>query len=105
MRRPNIPALVKTDRATERREEKDVFRVSAERCEAEARQELGGLFVGGRRKEMRILLLLCRGRTEGWRNNLDGLCLMEKRERERQTDKKKHSTRFRLRPLGSALLV
>lgn len=57
----------------------------------------GELFVRGRgvregRKETHVLLLLCRGRREGWRNNLDGLCLMEKRERERQRQTKTQHT-------------
>lgn len=51
--------------------------------------------LGQRRPEgttTHILLLLCWGRREGWRNNLDGLGLI-KEKRERKETKKKNSTK------------
>lgn len=50
--------------------------------------------LGQRRPEgttTHILLLLCWGRREGWRNNLDGLGLIKEKERNRQKDKKRHT--------------
>lgn len=41
-----------------------------------------------------ILLLLCWGRREGWRNSLDGLGLIKEKEREKQT-KMAHIVRSR----------
>lgn len=52
--------------------------------------------LGQRRPEgttTHILLLLCWGRREGWRNNLDGLGLIKDKERKRQN--RAHMVRLR----------
>lgn len=49
----------------------------------------------------RILLLLCWGRREGWRNNLDGLGLIKEKERNRQRDK--NSTHCKIKGSGVGL--
>lgn len=82
MRRPNVPAVVKLSSGGQRwatQERRGAF--SAE-CVCGGERGAPGmveeLFVllGQRRPEgttTHILLLLCWGRREGWRNNLDGL--------------------------------
>ena len=57
--------------------------------------------LGQRRPEgttTHILLLLCWGRREGWRNNLDGLGLIKEKERKRQKDK--NGTHCKIRSSG-----
>lgn len=49
-----------------------------------------------------ILLLLCWGRREGWRNSLDGLGLIKERETDKKKKKKKKAHIVRLRALGWA---
>lgn len=59
--------------------------------------------LGQRRPEgttTHILLLLCWGRREGWRNNLDGLGLIKEKERNRQ----KNSTHCKIKSSGLGFL-
>lgn len=72
------------------------------RRDAGARQRSSCFCWGQRRpEETHILLLLCWGRREGWRNNLDGLGLIK--EKERKQTKTAHIVR--LRALGWAFLL
>lgn len=49
-------------------------------------------------------LLLCWGRREGWRNNLDGLGLIKEKERNRQKKKKKNGTHRKIKSSGLGCL-
>lgn len=81
MRRPNVPAVEQVTEAT------------AGRRLSESPPEEPLLFLSGKRRPegttTHILLLLCWGRREGWRNNLDGLGLIK--EKERETRQKRHT--------------
>lgn len=51
-----------------------------------------------------ILLLLCWGRREGWRNSLDGLGLIKERETDKKKKKKK-GTHRKIKSSGLGFLL
>lgn len=51
-----------------------------------------------------ILLLLCWGRREGWRNSLDGLGLIKERNRQKEKEKKE-GTHHKIKSSGLGFLL